>query len=152
VSSQIALDSAGREHMFLTFFVSGADADAAEASSGGLTERINALGEMSWDEFAASARARAEGAWASVQTTARYLVGKPAALIAPTPSAEAEAAKQEEVKGAWSLVGLFSSLRTTKSGDAAASGTSGQVFKEGEVHAELIRVRHHLFLLPTTCL
>jgi hypothetical protein len=137
VSSQIALDSAGREHMFLTFFVAGADPNAPPAPEG-LADRLAALGDMSWDELTAAAHARADSAWHAVKTAVRYVAGKPTLTIAPTPTAEADT-PVAEARGAWSFVGLFSSLRTSKT-EGGASSVSGQTFAEGEVHAELIRV------------
>jgi hypothetical protein len=128
--------------MFLTFFVSSSAADPAKAEPENymeaLQEKVSALSEMSWDEMAAAATSRAESAWESAKSSVRYLVGKPVPTIAPTPTNEAET-KQEEAKGAWSFVGLFSSLKGSTGGEAR-SGSSGQAYAEGEVHAELIRV------------
>jgi import inner membrane translocase subunit TIM21 len=129
--------------MFLTFFVSSS-ANAPKPASENYLERVqeqfSELSEMSWDDVASTTRTKAEGAWESVQAGVRYLVGKPASLIAPTPSHEAEVAKQEAEKGAWSFVGLFSSLRGSKQDGNGTSAALDEQFTEGEVHAELIRV------------
>jgi import inner membrane translocase subunit TIM21 len=128
--------------MYVTFWVQGAaSASTEEGRFAALRTKVTELSDMSLDELAVALRARAHAAWESAQTTARYLVGKPvpAAAVAAAPE-DAAAAHREESTGAWSFVGLFSSLRGSQGGDSDGASGAQQEWNEGEVHAELIRV------------
>lgn len=126
--------------MFLTFFVSSSP---STSSSSTISDRVEQawekVSEMSFDQAVISAKDKIEGWGEGALTAVRYLVGKPVPNVpVVNGSGEKEVAKEDK-KGAWSLVGLFSSLHSSRGEDGSLPGTKGQ-FTEGEVHAELIRV------------
>lgn len=94
---------------------------------------------MSLDQALVAARDTVEGWGEGALTAVRYLVGKPTPSSAPAGNVPAAGGEEKEKKSAWSFVGLFSSLHSSRSEDGSVAGTKGQ-FTEGEVHAELIRV------------
>lgn len=87
----------------------------------------------------------------SAKDAFRYLTGNPMSeRRTPLPETMMadrkgkEDRKMEEEKGFWgNVAGLFGSLRSKSRGtseEGRADVTSGKLWQEGEVHAELIRV------------
>lgn len=131
VAAQIAVDSSGREHMYLTFFIQGS------SPSGSPTSEV-ALSDMSWDDLVDKGYDLVDRARRSAQSAFRYLIGRTVPPASESESSQAtEVTVREENKGVWSLAGLFSSLKGQSSG--GGSSTSVETMLEGEVHAELIR-------------
>ncbi|KAH9081945.1 TIM21-domain-containing protein [Lactarius deliciosus] len=154
VSSQIVLDSSGREHMLLNFYVQAnlnlpdSHTSYFQSVSSWVTDAVTNLPELSWQETKDSAMHHAQETVSSAKDLFRYLSGDPAP---PQPAAThvtfPEPLKREvptgDRKGFWSgVTGLFGSLRNT-SRTGPQEGTSeaghGRLWHEGEVHADLVR-------------
>lgn len=154
VSSQIFLDSTGREHMLLNFYVQGkppssssqlADSSKSyiEAIANWTGERVTTFSDLTFDEIVEWTKDRANNTWEKSKGAFRYLSGEPlprVSLPAPTPADIEESNKAESSR--WSFVGMFSGLRghRTASNDGGGKRTGGEMWTEGEVHADLIRV------------
>ena len=155
VSSQIVLDSGGREHMLLNFYVQATphltDSHTSyfQAISSWATSVVTNLPELSWQEARDSAARHAQEIVGSAKDLFRYLSGDP---TPPQPAATRiafpEPLKQElptnDRKGFWDgVAGLFGSLRSrSRSGsqEGVPEAGNGRVWHDGEVHADLIRV------------
>ncbi|KAI9066684.1 hypothetical protein FKP32DRAFT_1755734 [Trametes sanguinea] len=152
VSSQIFVDSTGREHMLLNFYVQGrppgspalpADEDpnyfARMAHKA--QEKMVALQSMSWDDIKAEAEARSERAAEAMKGLFRFLTGEEGSQPKAAPMPVQEKREEQEKKG-WlaSVTGLFSGIKgTTRSGSgSSADAWNGPAFTEGEVHADLV--------------
>ena len=155
VSSQIVLDSGGREHMLLNFYVQATphqpDSHTSyfQSLSSWVTSAATNLPELSWQDARDSAGRHAQEIAGSAKDLFRYLSGDPAPpQPAATHVAFPEPLKQElptdDRKGFWGgVAGLFGSLRSgSRSGpqEGTPEAGKGRVWREGEVHAELVRV------------
>ncbi|THH18103.1 hypothetical protein EW146_g2830 [Bondarzewia mesenterica] len=155
VSSQIAVDSSGREHMFLNFYVqSRPPSEPTESyldSAMLWVKDITAeLSDLTWDGAVAMSKHYASQTAASAKELFRYLTGDP---VPPRPitadammgsgKMEKDTQKQEEDKGMWEgIAGLFGSLKRQNRvtvEERQVDSANGNVWQEGEVHAELIR-------------
>lgn len=149
VSSQIRVDSSGREHMIMSFYVQGSTPGPATAQdfsywdrlSGWTHEKLDVLSELTFDEFIARTTERAAYVWDRSKGTFKYLIGAP---VSPPPSPSPSDSKEpppNEKKQGWGLMGLFSSLKGPRGGPAVESHAEPEkVFTEGEVHAHLVKV------------
>jgi import inner membrane translocase subunit TIM21 len=156
VHSQIAVDSTGREHLFLHFYVSGRapgsvksdpSVSYADAALDWIEEGAQAIGKTVRDGAVLQwARETADAAATSARDTFRYVTGQP---IHPSPrkppdalhNQEEEAAENNAATG-WGLAGLFQGLRgalRTQSVDTD-SRHDRRTFTDGEVHADFVRV------------
>ncbi|KAH8997564.1 TIM21-domain-containing protein [Lactarius akahatsu] len=154
VSSQIVLDSGGREHMLLNFYVQAnphlpdSHTSYFQSVSSWVTDAVTNLPELSWQETKDSAMRHAQETVSSAKDLFRYLSGDPAPpQPAATHVAFPEPLKQEvptgDRKSFWSgVAGLFGSLRN-RSRTGPQEGTPeaghGRLWHEGEVHADLVR-------------
>ncbi|KAI0670171.1 TIM21-domain-containing protein [Trametes maxima] len=154
VSSQIFVDSTGREHMLLNFYVQGrppgsshsaVDIDADEGVLARFVrtaqEKAAALQEMSWDEITEDAGRRADHVLDATKGLFRFLSGEEVVRVKPPPMPVQEHKPEEEKQG-WfaSLTGLFSGIKgpaRTGTGSTTESW-NGSAFTEGEVHADLV--------------
>ncbi|PIL29633.1 hypothetical protein GSI_08270 [Ganoderma sinense ZZ0214-1] len=150
VNSQIFVDSAGREHMLLNFYVQGRPPGSAsytgEEEDGFFTRMSHKtqlaavkLGEMSFEDIKEEATTRGIRLVELTKGMFRFLTGeedaRPAALPVPVPEK-----KVEETKG-WmsSVTGMFSGIKgSTRSGSSSGEAYGGPAFTEGEVHADLV--------------
>ncbi|KAI0336099.1 hypothetical protein GY45DRAFT_1239133 [Cubamyces sp. BRFM 1775] len=152
VSSQIFVDSSGREHMLLNFYVQGrppgSPASAYDSEEGffaGLMhkaqEKVEALQTMSWDEIKEDVERRGERAVDMMKGLFRFLTGEEVERPRPPPMPVQERKVEEEKKG-WlaSVTGLFSGIKgASRSGSGSGSDAwNGPAFTEGEVHADLV--------------
>ncbi|KAI0823076.1 TIM21-domain-containing protein, partial [Trametes gibbosa] len=152
VSSQIFLDSQGREHMLLNFYVQGrppgsgsASADADEDLLSRFTrtvqEKASALQAMSWDEVKQDVEKRAESILDMGRSVFRFLSGEEVAKPKPPPMPVQEHKAEQEQRG-WlsSVTGLFSDIKgsSRNSAGSASEVWNGPAFTEGEVHADLV--------------
>ena len=152
VNSQIFVDSAGREHMLLNFYVQGrppGSASYAGEEEDGFFTRMShkaqlaamKLGEMSFEDIKEEATTRGIRLVELTKGMFRFLTGeedvRPA--VPPVPVQEK---KMEEKKG-WmsSVTGMFSGIKgSTRSGSSSAEAYNGPTSTEGEVHADLVMV------------
>ncbi|KAI0283410.1 TIM21-domain-containing protein [Russula aff. rugulosa BPL654] len=152
VSSQIVLDSSGREHMLLNFYVQAnshsADQDATyfESASSWVNNAVTNVSEFSWQETGEWITLHTRGTIDSAKDLFRYLSGDPAtsksaAAQVTSPAPRKHDSTSGDGKGIWSsFTGLFGSLRGgAGKGPGALDTGRGSVWQEGEVHADLVR-------------
>jgi len=161
VSSQIILDSGGREHMLLNFYVQAnsqspdQDASYFESVSTSIKNTATNLSEISWQEA---------GDWIMVQTREtvdyakdlfRYLSGDPVSSKSRTSQISLPVPQKQEIpagdgKRFWeNFTGLFGSLRGgSRKGpyEGTLDAGHGRVWQEGEVHADLVRDSNGYFV------
>ncbi|KAH9968826.1 TIM21-domain-containing protein [Russula dissimulans] len=154
VSSQIVLDSDGREHMLLNFYVQAnshspdKDVSYVESVSSWLKDTATNISETSW---------QGAGDWVKLHTREtvdyakdlfRYLSGDPVPSRSATPEVALPVSRKQEApaeqgKGFWSsFTGLFGSLRGGSlkgPHDGTVDTGRNAVWQEGEVHADLVR-------------
>lgn len=150
------IDAEGREHMIMTFYVQGrpegevtapSENSYLEATSEWIQEKGNAISDISLDEAVEWSKDSAKHIWDKSLRAFKYLSGAPLpppSLPASSPSEQGDKAKKEEKSG-WGFTGIFSSLKSSKQRRTPMPGHSGRYFTEGEVHADLIKVRTFLF-------
>ena len=155
VSSQIFVDSTGREHMLLNFYVQGRPPGAtgpyyAEQEDESLVSRwtqkvqdaVISLREMSAEEMKEEAVKRSQRLVELSKELFKFLTGEEDATSTPQPVLVQEQRVEKEEKG-WmsSVTGLFSGIKgASRSGGSSSDTSSGAVFAEGEVHADLVMV------------
>ncbi|KAG1755006.1 TIM21-domain-containing protein [Suillus paluster] len=143
VSSQVAVDASGREHMLLNFYVQGSSPakSAHQADDEAGPSLIESLSSLTLDEAIAYAKERLELIGESGKRAFKYLSGDVTPSPAPYPhlsAKENQETERDQEKGLWSLAGLFSGLKGRRS---AVEGVNdfGVLWTEGEVHADLVR-------------
>ena len=154
VSSQIVLDSSGREHMLLNFYVQAnsqlpdQDVSYFESASGWLKNTTMNLSEVSWQETKDWIMLQTRETVDYAKDLFRYLSGDPASTSRASQVSLQVPRKQEaptgDEKGFWeNFAGLFGSLRGgSRKGpyEGTLDAGHGRVWQEGEVHADLVRV------------
>ncbi|KAF9270521.1 hypothetical protein L218DRAFT_952637 [Marasmius fiardii PR-910] len=146
VSSQIVLDQHNREHMFMNFYVQARSPGSIVSDSyydsleNWIKEKLTRFSESSYDDMVQWAKDHSSATWEKFQQSFKYLTGAP---LSPTQastvsSAQADSERQQPQSTISQLTGLFSSLRRTPTGNTD-NRHSGQVFTEGEVHADFVR-------------
>src|SRR5258708_18564599 len=155
VSSQIVLDSSGREHMLLNFYVQAnsrspdQDASYFESASSWLNNAVTNFSEFSWQGTRDWITLHTQETVDSTKDLFRYLSGEPAPSKSEAVQISLPAPRKQESpigdgKGFWSsFAGLFGALRSgTGKGpyEGALDTGHGSVWQEGEVHADLVRV------------
>ncbi len=153
VNSQIFVDSSGREHMLLNFYVQGrppGSASYAGEEEDGFFTRMShkaqlaamTLGEMSFEDIKGEALTRGTRLVELTKGMFRFLTGEEDVrpVAPPLPVQE----KKVEEKQGWmsSVTGMFSGIKgSPRSGGSAGETYNGSAFTEGEVHADLAMVR-----------
>ncbi|KAG5715256.1 histone H3.2 [Termitomyces sp. T112] len=154
VISQIMVDAHGQEHMIMTFYVHGQPpgsnvVPSADASSYFETTvewtklKVVQASELTLDESIEWSKEHARIMWDKTRRLFKYLAGTP---LPPPPlpvqqEKTPEPNKTEE-SNTWSFAGMFSTLRGSKGTSSRAESKrtpDGQVFTEGEVHANFVR-------------
>ncbi|KAF7978924.1 hypothetical protein HWV62_44462 [Athelia sp. TMB] len=152
VSSQIFVDSSGRDHMILNFYVKGKppgstpflSKDPSDSYIDAMTswagDKLAIFSELDFDEAVEWTKDRATSMMERSKGLFRYLSGAPMApLSLPEPlHMEAKETKKPEGTG-WSLIGMFSGLRGTRTNPSESTRSNGELWTEGEVHADLVR-------------
>jgi len=154
VSSQIVLDSDGREHMLLTFYVQvnshspDKDVSYVESVSSWLKDTATNISETSWQGAGEWVKLHTLETVDSAKDLFRYLSGDPVPSRSATPEVTLPVSRKQEKpaeqgKGFWSgFTGLFGSLRSgSLKGPHEGTVDAGRntVWQEGEVHADLVR-------------
>jgi import inner membrane translocase subunit TIM21 len=143
VASQIAVDSSGREHMLLNFYIQGSSSVSglatAEENERQWTEYIESLTSLTFEDVQAKMMPLVE----SAKRAFRYLSGDVVPSPVPLVDTEKDRSKEQDIsedRSFWGLTGLFSGLRGRRSHGEGGHDT-GVAWMEGEVHADLVRVR-----------
>ena len=87
----------------------------------------------------------------SARSAFKYLRGDAVPSAIPPAATAKENSKDQEITGEdswWGLTGLFSGLRGRRAHDGGSHG-AGIAWTEGEVHADLVKVRYNIFQLST---
>lgn len=155
VSSQIFVDSTGREHMLLNFYVQGrpprSASYAGEEEDGFFTRMSHKaqfaamkLGEMSFEDIKEEALTRGTQLVELTKGMFRFLTGEQDARPTAPPVPVQEKKVEENENWMSSVMGMFSGIKgPTKPGGSAGEVYNGAGFTEGEVHADLVMVRQH---------
>lgn len=102
------------------------------------------LSKLTLDEAVAWTKDRLSLAWGRSKEIFKYLSGTPLPPLSfpESPSMDLKESKKAENSG-WSVVGLFSGLRSKRAGSPEVNlkRADGELWTDGEVHADLIRVR-----------
>jgi import inner membrane translocase subunit TIM21 len=137
--------------MFLNFYVHGSDASASsstkekgyfDAMVEWTQDKASSVSDMTVDESIAWTKSYGTHLWERSKSAFRYLSGAPVPLPPELPSAvrlEKER-KTEREKSWWGFAGLFGGLRRNREKVTEQMEGRGKGWREGEVHAELIRV------------
>lgn len=166
VSSQLAQDSSGREHLLLNFYVRTGSRPAEEGYLARAQEAWTRFTEdnISWDtdalqswaiDVARSARAQARRLFlyltgesdSSSSSKYPFPTGSDSGKLSSQSSRRESYIGRNENDGGWwsSLTGLFSGIG--KGGPSGRSSGSGrkdewrELYEEGEVHCDLVKVR-----------
>ncbi|KAG9223090.1 hypothetical protein CCMSSC00406_0000221 [Pleurotus cornucopiae] len=152
VSSQIMVDSTGREHMIMNFYIQGkppgsqhtSDESYFDSMSTWSKETLESFSKMTTDDGIVWVKDTAADISERAKRLFKYLSGSPMLpppLPTPSLSPEGKDMSRRQDSGVWSLTGMFSSLKGTKSAysEAATSEPDGRIWTEGEVHADLIK-------------
>lgn len=153
VSSQIFVDSTGRDHMILNFYVQGKPPgsvsflhkDPSESYVDAVVhwtgDKASALSKLNFDEAVEWTKDRTTGIWERSKGVFRYLSGAPLPPLSlpDSPPVDVKEAKPESTGR--SLFGMFSGLRGTRTNSSESKRMNGELWTDGEVHADLVRVR-----------
>ncbi|OBZ79731.1 Mitochondrial import inner membrane translocase subunit tim21 [Grifola frondosa] len=150
VSSQLFRDSAGREHMLMNFYVQGhrpgSEPPSTSESESYLSsafrrakESVSALADMSLDDIVQSAKEHADNVFEAARQRFRFLSGDAVPPL-PLPAAPKEDVKEKKKEGGWmsGFTGLFSGIKGVARTAAQSDSSDGQLYSEGEVHADLV--------------
>lgn len=106
-------------------------------------EKVTALSDLTFDEAVDWTKDRANNAWEKSKGAFRYLSGAPLPRVSLPDSVPADLEEPKKIASSgWSFVGMFSGLKGTHtaSNDGGSGRTGGEMWTDGEVHADLIRV------------
>lgn len=142
--------------MILSFYVKGkaegatanSDLSYLEAADQWIQEKYAILPDLKWEDAVDWSKERAQEMWDKSIRAFKYISGSPL----PPPSMTTSVAEQREDqvpekkgRSAWDFVGVFSSLRSTASKASGSGKEDRRVFTEGDVHADLVKVRPPYF-------
>ncbi|KAG8934879.1 hypothetical protein FRC03_008337 [Tulasnella sp. 419] len=150
VSSQLAIDGNGREHLLLHFYVEA----ASQASDSSFFSSTPSLSDLSFSTFVDWVQAEAQGMYEGTKRVFAYIAGSPMPTLTPVSNGSSNTSSSPSISrhtqigkpsrdsesSGWGATGLFGSLFRRK---AASSGGSdvedGIEFTGGEVHADLVK-------------
>ncbi|CUA72285.1 hypothetical protein RSOLAG22IIIB_00950 [Rhizoctonia solani] len=139
ISSQVAVDSYGREHLFLHFYMDGAMPNMRTLSPSWFDSEWN----FSYQEAAHWLKTQTTYAIDGARRSFAYLTGAP--LPSPSPPTRASNAGNDRTEigkssgeGAWSFAGIFSSLKGKTRGLGGETDERG-LYASGEVHVDLVK-------------
>ncbi|QRW14742.1 mitochondrial import inner membrane translocase subunit TIM21 [Ceratobasidium sp. AG-Ba] len=143
IASQVAVDSAGKEHLFLHFYIDSATPNALAAKPSWLDVNW----DFSYEEAVHWIQTRTTHALDSARRSFAYITGTPLPPPPTPPRVASSTSKRSEIgksTGAWSFAGIFSSLKgNTRSTDEGESERGKYV--TGEVHVDLVKDDHGIY-------
>jgi mitochondrial import inner membrane translocase subunit TIM21 len=106
-------------------------------------DKVSLLSELTLNEAVEWTKDRALNVWERSKGAFRYLSGAPLPPVSlPVyPTEDIMETKKAKSKG-WSFIGMFSGLRGNRTGSTETNvkRAHGEMWTDGEVHADLIRV------------
>jgi import inner membrane translocase subunit TIM21 len=140
IASQVAVDSVGREHLFLHFYIDSAAPNAAAKSSW-----LDVEWNFSYEEAVHWAKTRATNAIDSARRSFAYITGTPLPPLPTPPRVSNSSSGRTEIgksggEGPWSFAGIFSSLKGKTRGISDEAGSERGRYVTGEVHVDLVKV------------
>ncbi|KAJ7225875.1 TIM21-domain-containing protein [Mycena pura] len=150
VSSSIRVDAAGREHMFLNFYMQSQPKKPSfsESVSSWTEDKLSLLTEMTMDDFVTSMQATTAVAWTRAKEAFKFLSGAPSPPLPQDTWSADENNAQMKNNSEGGFMGMFSSLRRPR-GTSVSSPLEkdGRVFSEGEVHVNYVKNSQGDFVL-----
>lgn len=149
VSSQLAVDESGKEHLLLHFYV-----ESMQPIKSHSDEPSVSMSDLSFASVYEWSKSHAQNAIDSSKRAFAYLVGSPSPpleVLSRTDGAAGSTSASSGVRhtdigkpskegpSAWSFAGLFSGLRRTGSAVEKEESTPSAQFTEGEAHADLVK-------------
>ncbi|TDL28783.1 hypothetical protein BD410DRAFT_893722 [Rickenella mellea] len=158
VSSHIAVDSSGREHLLLNFYVRGSAPGSSREDSKDdsyfdrIQSTLSTLPDITWEEVTSWTTAAYRNAADRMKSLFRYLSGEPSTPPTRVTMPDVHSGREthigrpsKEDEGSWwSLAGVFGGLRRKQTDKTQTAAVLGK-FGEGEVHADLVKDEHGTF-------
>ncbi|KAJ6574752.1 TIM21-domain-containing protein [Mycena capillaripes] len=144
VSSSIRIDAAGREHMFLNFYIQSQPKKPSFAES--LSSWTQDTLSLTMDDVISWTQDSASTAWERSKEAFKFLSGAPS----PPPPVDTwstetkNAERKEESRGGF--MGMFASLRGPRTVESRPE-VEGRTFSEGEVHVNFVKNNQGNFVL-----
>jgi import inner membrane translocase subunit TIM21 len=108
-------------------------------------DKVSLLSELTLNEAVEWTKDRALNVWEQSKGAFRYLSGAPLPPVSlPVHPTEDMMEKKETKSKGWSFIGMFSSLRGNRT-ETNVNRAHREIWTDGEVHADLIRVCSALF-------
>ncbi|CAE6459899.1 unnamed protein product [Rhizoctonia solani] len=146
ISSQVAVDGSGREHLFLHFYMDSAAPNIRSSSPSWFDSDWN----FSYQEAAHWLKTQTTYALDGARRSFAYLTGTPLpppALPARTPSMSNDRTEigKSRGEGAWSFAGIFSSLKGKTRGLGGEVDKERGLYTSGEVRADMIKDENGIY-------
>ncbi|KAG8698166.1 hypothetical protein FRC08_006092 [Ceratobasidium sp. 394] len=141
IASQVAVDGAGKEHLFLHFYIDSSAPHATASKSPWLDIDWN----FSYEEAVHWIKTRTAHALDSARRSFAYITGTPLPPPPTPPRVPSSSAGRTEIgksagQGAWSFAGIFSSLKGKTRGISDEAESERGKYVTGEVHVDLVKV------------
>lgn len=154
----LTTDAAGREHLFLNFYIEGSDPSeitsaSPEKSLPSVFGKLNPslLTDLTVDDILEFARRAREKIWNKGREAFAYLVGEPVSSLNHASSSTGTLVTSTDNVSApvpspppWSLSGIFTRLtgrRRPISGNSSLHYVEKKYWKSGEVHVDLVKIK-----------
>ncbi|CAE6348835.1 unnamed protein product [Rhizoctonia solani] len=141
ISSQVAIDSSGREHLFLHFYLDSTAPSNRRTSS---PSWFDSDWNFSYQEAAHWLKSQIVYGVDGARRSFAYLTGTP--LPPPPQPVRASSASGDRTEigksggeGAWSFAGIFSSLKGKTRGLGGETDKERGLYTSGEVHIDLVK-------------
>ncbi|KIJ45575.1 hypothetical protein M422DRAFT_166548, partial [Sphaerobolus stellatus SS14] len=153
VNSLLTVDSSGREHLLLNFFIEGSDPSTSslpvntdeplmDRLSSWAQDKTHALSGLTADDALNWSKAKVHEGWRRTKTAFAYLTGAPVPP-APQPTTQTIEVVRDSgrEKEGWSLTGAFGRMigRRSSGRESRTDLARVGIWTTGEVHADLIK-------------
>lgn len=158
MNSVLTTDAAGREHLFLNFYIEGSDPSQKVLTSDEDTQTsifeklipVSTLSDLTLDNIITYGEDIREKMWKKGKAAFSYLVGEPVSSDLPTSSTSSLVSSTETASNTatspppWSLSWVFTRLTGQRRPTSAGSSphyVEKKYWKSGEVHVDLVKTR-----------
>ncbi|CAE6433530.1 unnamed protein product [Rhizoctonia solani] len=146
ISSQVAIDGSGREHLFLHFYLDSVAPNTRTSSPSWFDSDWN----FSYREAAHLLKTQTTYAIDGARRSFAYLTGTP--LPPPPQPVRASSVSGDRTEigksggdGAWSFAGIFSSLKGKTRGLGGEADKERGLYTSGEVHVDLVKDENGIY-------